>query len=348
MIFARLIHSSGVDSILGFLLGLGRIEVQEKTLVPKRAKATDKYTSSFETVLKPTSVEALPYLIGKWMQTQADVHSKYPSKIMNLALAKLLTYAFANAAGVQQQLRNLECQGYVIVVPSSKGAKPGKRVTRQDTAHGSSSSSSEPQYTKIPLSTKILRIFLQEWKEWSEKHERHLKAEAKRARRIARQAAGEDEEEDEDEDDDSFDEDEEFEDEDSADDDAFIARMKGKLSGASPSPFAAAEDYPDFGASGRGGGLMTLSDMLDHHADEEELDGELEEEAYPESLTDPLNEIQLGPYLQNFLLDFAQAAGGACMQEAAQYLDEADKQRLQACLAAPRATELTETKKQQA
>lgn len=332
LIFARLIHSSSVESILGFLHSLGQISVQEKKLVPVKKNATDKYSSSFATELVPTTIDALPYLLSKWIQAQADIHAKYPSKVMHLALAKLLTYLFTSAQGVDA-LRNMECQGYVVVEPT----KGSKRATRSRTA-ASSSSSHEPTYSKIPLTTKLMQLFLNEWKEWNETHQAQLRRDAKRAKKLAKQAEGGDD--DDEDDDDDFDEDDEFDEDDDYsddDDDAFIQQMQGKMGGgAGASPFAAADDYPDFGGPQSKSKFLTLSDMLDHHGgDFDELDGELEEEVFPESLTDPLSQVQLGPFLQNYVQEFARANGGAFLQETARWLDEKDQKLLQAVIAAP-------------
>jgi hypothetical protein len=338
LIFARLIHSSSVESILGFLLSLGQISVQEKKLVPVKKNVTDKYTSSFKTELVPTTVDALPYLLSKWITSQTEIHAKYPSKVMHLALAKLLTYLFTNVAGVEA-LRNMECQGYVIVEPTKKGA-PSKRNTRSQTAASTSSSSHEPQYTKVPLCSKLLQLFVREWKEYDDKNQSELKRHMKRAKKLAKEA-GADGDDDEDADDDFEDEDDEFDDDEDdfsdENDEDFVNQMKAKVAGggAGASPFAAAEDYADFGGPQSKNKLMTLSDMLDYHTgDLDDLDGEMEEEVFPESLTDPLNQIELGSFLQNYLKEFAAANGGAFLQEAARWLDDQDKKTLQDALIA--------------
>lgn len=322
LIFARLIHSSGVESIVGFLRSLGTtIPVQEKKLVPMHAKSDDKYATSFKSEMYPATVEPLPYLLKKWAEAQSDVHARYPNKVLNLALAKVVTYLFTSAAGVDA-LRVIECQGYVILEPKPRG----KPVTRSATAGGSSQH--EPKYTKIPLTTKLIKLFVKEWKEWYDKDQAEMKNAIRRAKKLAAREAGED---DDDEDDYDEDDDDEFDDDDDYDDDGdddFIAKMQSKMGLSKASPFASASDFPDFGGP-NSRQLLTTSDFLDYHADDmDEFDGETEEELYPESLTDPLTQIELGPFLQNFLKEFAAANGGAFIQETARYLDAADQKLL--------------------
>lgn len=375
MIFARLIHSSGADAIVGFLSSMGSIAVLEKKQVAVKKNPSDKYTSMLRTELVPGSVDALTYLLTRWMGAQAEVHASYPSKVLHTALAKLLSFLFASAEPARAALRNMECRGYVV--DSGKGAAAaGKRVTRAQTA--STGKSHEPAYTKIPLSTKLLAVLLNEWREWSEQEAARAKKQAKKLTKIAKAQAGggggaglggdgasddeydsEDDYDDDDDDDDDFDEDEDFSD----DDDDFIAKIiqqeknakaRGGAggAGAGASPFAAAEDFPDFGASKKGGGggsgagkqYMTLSDMLDSD-DAAELDEELEEEVYPEALTDPLNQLQLGPFIAGFFREFATLAQGAAIKEAAQWLSPSDQKLLEAALAAPVAPTQTTPKK---
>ena len=321
LVFARLIHSSGVESILGFLLSLGRITVQEKKMVKVKKNETDKYASELKPVLTPSTIDPVPFLIQKWLGALSDDSiAPYPSKVLYLALAKLLNYVFTPTAGVEA-LRNMECRGYVIVPPKSSNRK----ATRSQTA---GSSSHEPEYTKVPLSTKLISLFLSEWDSWNEKHQLELK----RAMKRAKKAAGEEVDEDDDDDEDFDSEDYDFEDdEDDDDDDAFISKMRGKMGGGpSGSPFANAEDY--FGNNSK---LISLSQMLDYHADDiDEFNAENEEEDYPESVTDPLNEIDLGPFLQNYLKEFASASNGAFLQETARWLNDKDKKLLETALQA--------------
>lgn len=335
LVFARLIHSSSVEMVLGIVAGLGRIQAQQKELERIKQKATDQYASFSRTVLKPVEVDALPYLISKWITTLSDRMARYSSKILHLALIKLMTYIFTPSAPGSDMLRNLECQGYIIPAKPEPKKRPH---TRQTTAASGNSSSHEPSYTRIPLSTKLLSMFLKEWSDWSARHAVQMKAKARKARRLAREA-GEDvpEEEEEDEEDEYFEDDEdgEFDDDDDDEDDSeWIKQMHGKMSGgAGKSPFAAAEDFQDMGRGALAGNskLMTLSDLLDAH-DEFQFDGETEEELHPESLTDPLNEIQLGPYVQSFVKEFGQAQNGAMLHEAGRYLDQKDQEMLQALM----------------
>lgn len=340
LVFARLIHSSSVETVLSIVAGLGRIQAQEKELVRVKTNQSDQYASFTQTVLKTVEVDALPFLISKWIRTQEDRVQNYPSKVLHLALVKLMTYIFTPSAPGADLLRNLECRGYIVPAKVEKK----RPVTRQATAASGNSSSHEPEYTKIPLSAKLLSMFLKEWKDWEAQHAVRLKAEARRAKRLAREAGedvADDEDDDEDYEDDYDDDDGEFDDDDDGDDDSeWIKQMQGKMGagGQGKSPFASADDFPDLGRGALAGNqkLMTLSDMLDHHAgDEFELDGETEEEIFPESVSDPLNAIQLGPFVQNFVREFAQAQNGAMVQEAGRYLDEADQKVLHALMESP-------------
>lgn len=345
LVFARLVHSTSAGAVVSFLSTLGRVRVVQKELVRIKARPTDKYATSVQTQMVEKEVVALPYLLSKWIEAQQDIHAPYPNKVLHSALAKLAIFLYsgegAGATGGDEAsraaLRNIECKGYVVQPP--KGAAPAKRQTRAQTA--ATGASHEPQYSKIPLSTKLLHTFLHEWKEQRQKQ-------LEREKRAARMAGGDDDDEDDGSDDDDDDEGE-FDDSDDDDED-FIARMQAKVRGggagsASKSPFAAASDFPSLGASGaERGKLIEISDMLDMH-EAEELDEECAEEVYPESLTDPLDKIELAPFLHAFIKDFSALAQGAALRDAAQWLSPADKKVLDAALAAPAAAPQTPKKK---
>ena len=310
---------------------------------------TDKYASEVRVDNVPGTVDALQYLLTRWMQSQAEIHASYPNKVLYTALIKLLTFMFTPAAAAggaddasRAALRNLECKGYVI-----ESAAPAKRASRSATAAGAKH---EPEYRAVPLSTKVLMLLLAEWSEFNEKQRAAQKKAAKRLAHAAGSSAAGGGDSDDSEDYDSEDDGDFEDDEDEDDEDDFVAQMiarekanKGRGGGGAgasgASPFADASDYPDLGAKGGGGAggkkYLTLEDMMNSHEEFEEMDEELEAEVYPEALTDPLASVELGPAIQSFLAQFRGAANGACMQEAAQYLSPADRKLLDQALAAP-------------
>lgn len=342
LLFARLIHSSSAESIVGFLSSLGTIPVMEKRLVPAKAKETDKYCSISKTELVPGSVEALPYLLTRWLNLQGDIHSRYPNKVLYAALTKLLTFLCSSAAGVEV-LRGLQCQGYIV---EQSVGKSNKRVTRSQTA--ASGVRPEPQYTSMPLPAKILQLCVQQWREWAEADAEQRREEAKRAKRLAKLHGdgGDDAEDDFDEDDEDFDEDDDFlDDDDDEDDDAFIARMRGGGAGGKggPSPFAAASDYPDLGGPASKH-VMRLDQLLDGTDEVDEFLEEVDDEVYPESLTDPIAKIEVGPFLQAYVKELAAANGGAILRDTARFLNEKDQKTLQTLLETPTPTPATPKK----
>lgn len=347
LVFARLIHSSGVESILRFLGGMGSIPVLNRVLTRVKKNAHDKYASEVRVEMVPATVDALQYLLTRWMQSQSEIHASYPNKVLYSALIKLLTFMFtpaSQAAGgaddaSRAALRNLECKGYVIEAPAS-----AKRASRSATAAGAKH---EPEYRAVPLSTKVLMLLLAEWGEYNEKQRALAKKAAKRLARASGGAGGGAGGDSEDSDDFDSEDDDDYEDEDDDEDDEddFVAQMVAKDrankargggggAGSGASPFADASDYPDLGAKG-GKKYITLEDMMNSHEEAEEIDAELESEVYPEALTDPLAQVELGPAIQGFLAQFRGASNGACMQEAAQYLSPADRKMLDQALAAP-------------
>jgi hypothetical protein len=367
LVFSRLIHSSpgGASSIVSFLASLGRIDVQEKQMVRVKANPHDKYASILKQQMVAAQVDALPFLLTKWVTFQREIHASYPTKVMLAALVKLVTFLYSNEGGAgldgaRAALRSLECTGYPIETPAAKGAAASKRQTRSATL--ASGQRPEPAFSKIPLPTKILSIVLAEWRE----HKAKADAKAKRvAKKLARATGQDDDDDDEDDDEDydSDDDDDEFDDEDdSADDDDFIAKMVareravaqrggGAAASSAASPFADASDFPDLGARRGGGGgggggkqLLQLSDMLDMH-EAAELDEELEGEVYPEASSDPLNDLALEHFLQAFLRDFAATAQGAALQDAAKWLSPKDQTLLNLALASQPGAQTSPKKK---
>lgn len=328
LVFARLIHASeaGPANFLNFLTSLGEIQVERKEVRREKEKPTDKYAKIVKTVVVRENVNALHFVLDKWLQAQEDIHGVYVTKVYLTALTKLLLTQ-------DPRLQSIQTKGQLVQAPasSSSSSRPATR--------GTADASKAAQYTIITAPAKIISLVIRSWKEAVDAQEMKLKRQEKKAKQ------NENKDDDDEDDDDNLDDyeddedDDEFNDDDD-DDDAFIRgiiQKAGKYKNQGPS-FAPADEA---------GGLakdayIRLSDFADlNDVDEAE---ELESELYPEAKNDPLNEIQLQTFLPHLLHSVA-ASNPAALHAHASTLENKEKEWLNQLILAAAAQQVQSPQK---
>jgi hypothetical protein len=144
-VFARLVHAHGVN-ILNFLQTIGVVSVAltvQHEVPPSPGESTTRLLSTKQ----PAQINALEFVLQKWVLAQDDFHATYPTKVSLTALAKLLMFQDA-------RIHSIAAQGYPIV-EERKGNKPSTRRSKQGLT----------RFSSIPLPSKIVSAMLKEWRE---------------------------------------------------------------------------------------------------------------------------------------------------------------------------------------
>lgn len=159
--------------------------------------------------LEPKRVNALQFVMQKWVLAQDDFHAPYATKVSLTALSKLLELQ-------DTRVMAIAAQGYPIVDLASEN----RRVTRR------SARNNPLRYTEISVSSKILIAMVKEWQE-------QLKSKADKAKLAAGDLGSDDEGDEGDEGD--------YEEEDEEEDNGFKLKRRGE----SASPFVDADKFDD-------------------------------------------------------------------------------------------------------
>jgi len=150
MVFARLIHTHGINA-LDLLASFGTLDVKVKEKHIKPSTSQSLYPV-VEYKLVDSKVHAFTSVFQKWVHAQTlDIRNPYPTKVLLMALSKLLTLPTDKAVALEK----IPVDGYPIV--SEKKKKERKVKTRSQTK------SNPLKYSQIPLSAKIVSLLLQEW-----------------------------------------------------------------------------------------------------------------------------------------------------------------------------------------
>jgi Importin-beta N-terminal domain len=297
-IFARMVHRNP-NTFVEIMMKMGRITgtVPVKSNFP--ASHADRAAGSAHAHVHATESEdrdfvALPFLLQKWTEEQSSISGKYLVNLLLSALCKLVQLD-------NDKINSLPVRGYSRVEQNNDSKQNGsKKYFTRGASKAGAAQQETLVYSQIPFATRVMSLLLQEWNSLVE---RDLKNKNKKGGAVPDNAAdwmkqfisglqGDDGSFNENDSGDEFD----FG---GDDDDAFTATLS-TLGGDGAAIFAPAGDSDDEIDAGR----QFLSDIMGNYYDD---DAQHEEELIdPEAGVDPLKDLNLIEFLENFVSGFAQ------------------------------------------